>query len=136
MFIRQPSTGTDLRRFAFRPGGVNFCQAMQAFTSRRSLLNYIGIFILLAGMSVGELIYWRSLQKGSKAEDPLDSQYDSRVYQRDVQRYVGTFGLIMDKWSRAVAKLGEPRPLAITIIVFSILAAGGCFMVALRMPRD
>jgi hypothetical protein len=111
---------------------------MQAFTSRRSLLNYIGIFILLAGMSAGELIYWRSLQKGSKAEDqdPLDSQYDSRLYQRDLQRYVGTFGLIMDQWSRTAAKLGEPRPLAITIIVFSILAAGGCFMVALRMPRD
>jgi hypothetical protein len=110
---------------------------MQSPTSRRLLLNYIGIFILLAGMGVGEFIYWRSSQGGSgtEGEDPLLSQYDSRVYQRNVQMYVGTFGLIMDQWSRAVAKLEEPRPLAITITVVSMLAAGGCFMVASRMPR-
>jgi hypothetical protein len=111
---------------------------MQSPGSRRSLLNYIGVFILLVGMGVGEFIYWRGLQGGSGTddEDPLLSQYDSRLYQRDVQRYVGTFGLIMDQWSRTAAKLGEPRPLAITIIVLSMLAAGGCFMVASRMRRD
>ena len=111
---------------------------MQSRTSRRSLLNYIGIFVLLAGIGVGEFIYWRSLQGGSgtDSENPLVSQYDSRVYQRDVQMYVGTFGLILDQWSRAVAKLREPRSLAITISVLSMLAAGGCFMVASRMPRD
>ena len=68
-------------------------------TSRSSLLNYIGIFILLAGMGVGEFICLRSLQGGSGTDDayPLLSQYDSRVHQRDVQMYVGTFGLIMDQ---------------------------------------
>jgi hypothetical protein len=111
---------------------------MQSPTSRRSLLNYIGIFILLAGMGVGELIYWRSLQGGSGTDDayPLLSQYDSRVYQRDVQMYVGTFGLIMDQWSRAISNLREPKPLAITISVLSMIAAGGCFIAASRMPRD
>ena len=111
---------------------------MQSPTSRRALLNYIGVLILLAGMGAGEFIYWRSLQGGSgtDAEDPLLSQYDSRVYQRDVRMYVGTFGLIMNQWSRAAAKLGEPRPLAITITVLSMLAAGGCFMLASRMRRD
>ncbi len=111
---------------------------MRSRTSRRSLLNYIGIFILLTGTGVGEFIYWRSLQAGSGTadEEPLVSQYDSRVYQRDVQMYVGTFGSIIDHWSRAAAKLREPRPLAITITVLSMLAAGGCFMVAARMPRD
>jgi hypothetical protein len=105
--------------------------------SRRSLLNYIGLFILLAGISFGEFIYWRSLQSGSERdEDPLTSQYDSRAYQRQVQTYVGTFGLIMDQWSRAIAKIGEPKPLAITISVLSMLAAGGCFIAASRMPRD
>jgi hypothetical protein len=106
--------------------------------SRRSLLNYIGLFILLAGVSVGELIYWRSLQSGSGKDegDPLASQYDSRAYQRQVQMYVGTFGLIMDQWSRTVATLGEPKPLAITITVLSMFAAGGCFVAASRMPRD
>jgi hypothetical protein len=111
---------------------------MQSPISRRSLLNYIGIFILLAGTGSGEFIYWRSLQNGpgSDDNDALNSQYDSRVYQRGVQMYVGAFGLIMDQWSRAAAKLGEPRPLAITITVLSMLAAGGCFIAASRMPRD
>ena len=105
--------------------------------SRRSLLNYIGLFILLAGISVGEFIYWRSLQSGlERDEDPLTSQYDSRAYQRQVQMYVGTFGLIMDQWSRAIANLREPKPLAITITVFSMLTAGSCFIAASRMPRD
>ncbi len=111
---------------------------MPSSVSRRSLLNYIGLFILVVGMSVGEFIYWRSLQSGSEKdeEDPLASQYDSRAYQRQVQMNVGTFGLIMDQWSRAIAKLGEPKPLAITITVLSMLSAGGCFIAASRMPRD
>ena len=60
---------------------------MQSPISRRSLLNYIGIFILLAGTGSGEFIYWRSLQNGpgSDDNDALNSQYDSRVYQREVQ---------------------------------------------------
>jgi hypothetical protein len=111
---------------------------MQSLTARRALLNYFGIFILLAGVGVGTFIYWRSLQAGSgnDDEDPLHSQYDSRTYQRDVQMYVGTFGLIMDEWSRAAGKLTEPRPLAITIIVLSTVVAGGCFVAASRIPRD
>jgi hypothetical protein len=111
---------------------------MRSPISRRSLLNHIGLFILLAGMSVAEFIYWRSLQDHSDRDDgdPLASQYDSRAYQRQVQMYVGTFGLIMDQWSRAIANLREPKPLAITITVFSMLTAGSCFIAASRMPRD
>lgn len=110
---------------------------MQSSTSRRSLINYIGIFILIAGMGTGEFIYWRSLQGGNgNQEDPLAYQYDSRAYQRELEVNVGTFGLIMDQWGRTFAKLGEPRPLAITIAVVSMLAAGGCFITAARMPRD
>jgi hypothetical protein len=111
---------------------------MQPMTTRRSLLNYFGIFILLVGVGAGSFIYWRSLQAGSAKddEDPLLSQYDSRVYQRDMQMYVGTFGLIMDEWSRAAGKLTKPRPLAITIIVLSTVAAGSCFVAASRIPRD
>jgi len=103
--------------------------------SRRSLLNYIGIAILIAGMGTGEFIYWRSL-KSDSATDDADSPYESRVYEQDVQRTIGVFGLIMDECSRAVAKLGEPRPLAITIAMVSMFAAGGCFLVASRMPPD
>lgn len=106
--------------------------------SRRSLLNYIGIAILLAGMGVGEFIYWRSLQGSSRNddEDTFATQYDSRGYERAMQMNVGTFGMIIDQWLRAAGKLKEPRPLAITIAVVSMIAAGGCFLVATRLPQD
>jgi hypothetical protein len=119
--------------FSGKTGGI-----MQSLTARRALLNCFGIFILLAGLGLGTFIYCRSLQAGSgnDGDDPNPSEYDSRVYQRGVQMYVGTFGLIMDEWSRAAGKLREPRPLAITIIVFSTVAAGGCLVAASRISRD
>ncbi len=104
-------------------------------TSRRSLLNYIGVAILIAGMATGEFIYWRSLQAGAETDD-ADSPYNSRLYEQTMERTVGIFGVMMDQWSRSVAKLEEPRPLAITIVVVSMLAAGGCFMAAARLPSD
>jgi disulfide bond formation protein DsbB len=103
--------------------------------SRRSLLNYIGIAILIAGMGTGEFIYWRSLRHDSAADDG-NSPYDSRVYEQTMERTIGIFGVIMDQWERTVAKLEEPGPLGITIAVVSMLAAGGCFAVAARMPRE
>ena len=111
---------------------------MQSRISRRSLLNYLGIGILIAGMGIGDFIYWRSLQGGSGRgdEDSAASPYDSRVYEQTMERTVGTFGLLMAQWSRSVESLGEPRPLAVTIAVVSMLAAGGCFVAASRMPRD
>ena len=111
---------------------------MQSATSRRSLLNYIGVAILIAGMATGEFIYWRSLGRDTDTGDAglPNSLYESRVYEQTVERTVGVFGLLMDQWSRSVAKLGEPRPLAITIAVASMLAAGSCFLTASRMPRD
>jgi hypothetical protein len=111
---------------------------MQSLISRRSLLNYTGIVILLTGMSTGEYIYWRSLHGSSGGDDGNSalSPYDSRVYQREMEVNVGTFGLIMDQWTRSFAKLGEPGPLAITISVVSMLAAGGCFLTASRLPRE
>jgi len=102
--------------------------------SLRSLLNYLGIAILIAGLATGEFIYWRSLHQ--EEPDFVDSPYDSRVYEQTMERTMGVFGLIMDECSRAVARLKEPKPLAITIVVVSMLAAGGCFFAASRPRRE
>jgi hypothetical protein len=101
--------------------------------SRHSLLNYIGLVILLAGLGAAEFIYWRSLQNVSIPID-ADSPYNSKVYEQTVERTVGIFGVIMDGWTRLMANLQEPRPLAITIAVVSILASSGCFLAASRIP--
>jgi hypothetical protein len=44
--------------------------------------------------------------------------------------HVVTFGMNIDLWPRVTAKLGVPRPVAITITAVSMLVAGCCFMVA------
>ena len=111
---------------------------MQSSTSRRSLLNYIGIAILIGGMATGEFLYWRSLGNDSGESDPNEAStlYESRVYEQTVERTVGVFGLLIDQWSRSIESLNQPRPRAITIAVVSMLAAGCCFFAASRMPRD
>ncbi len=105
--------------------------------ARRSLVNYLGIFVLLAGFSVGDYKYWRSLQTDQEPSDEamLLSQYNFHAYAQSVQRNVGTFGMLVNQWSLTLARLGEPRPFAITIMAVSGLVAGGCFFVASRMPR-
>ena len=103
--------------------------------SRRTLLNYIAIAILIFGMAIAEFIYWRSLQQPAPPED-ADSPYNSKVYEQEMEKNVGVFGVIMDQWARSAAALAEPRPLAITIAVVSLLVAGGCFAAAARMPRE
>ena len=109
---------------------------MKPATSRRSFLNHLGIGIMLAGMSLGCFIYWRSLQgdAGAGDGDATVAQEDSRAYQQGVERNLGAFGLLMVQCTDAVAKLGEPRPLAVTIMVAANLVAGGCFLVAARLP--
>lgn len=100
--------------------------------SRRSLVNYIGVVILILGMATAELTYWRSLQNPAPPDDS-ELVYDSKVYEQTMEKTVGIFGVIMDGWSRTAAKLREPRVLAITIGVVSIIAAAGCFLAASRM---
>src|ERR1700722_12125680 len=111
---------------------------MQSSSSRRSLLNYIGVAVLMVGTGAGEFIYWRSLHAADRTSDEeiMLTPETSRIYERNVETNIGTFGLIMVKFSNAMAKLGEPKPLAITLVVVSALAAGGCFLLASRIPRD
>ena len=110
---------------------------MQTSISRRSLLNYIGIGILVVGMGTADGIYWRSL-KGTPGRDESlgESPYESRVYEQTMERNVGVFGLLQDQSSRSVASMKEPKALAITIAVASMAAAGGCFLAAGRMPTE
>ena len=85
-------------------------------------------------MGAAEFIYWRSLHQDVAADD-ADSPYDSRVYEQTVERTIGVFGVVMDEASRGLAALKEPRPMAITLGLFSMAAAGGCFLAASRTRR-
>jgi hypothetical protein len=110
---------------------------MQPNPTQRTLLNYVGIVILILGMATGELIYWRSLHAPDRPSDSdlLLTPENSRTYERTVETNMGTFGLIVAQFSREMEKLKEPKPLAITICTASALLAGGCFLLASRQPR-
>ncbi len=100
------------------------------------MLNYIGIAILLFGASCGEFIYWRGLRSSDTSQDEsLAQMADSKVYDRALETQVGTLGSLFVKWDHALAGLGRPGPLAVTIFIVSALAGGLCFVAASRMPR-
>ena len=109
---------------------------MIAATSRRAFVNHLGIGILLAGMCLGCFLYWRSLPGDPQddEDDALAEVEQSRAYQQGVERNVGVFGLLMVQCQDALVKLGEPRSFAITLMVAANLVAGGCFLVAARLP--
>jgi hypothetical protein len=108
---------------------------MMSFSSdHRALLHRCGAVILFVGICLGALIYW-SAPQGANVEtaqsgyddSPL-SPDDSRRYAHDTEVNLGKVGALTDKWTRMAAHWGEPKPLAITILVVSALLAGGCFL--------
>ena len=108
-----------------------------AFTIwRRARLNTLGIIILLVGVGTGDFVYWLSGTHDAPTDDGvLAEQEQSKAYQAAVERNVGTFGALMAQWSDALAGLGQPKPLAVTIMIVSCAAAGGCLWVASRQPK-
>ena len=102
---------------------------------RRARLNALGIIVLLVGMGIGDLVYWLAGAPDAPTDDDvLAVQMESKAYQAAVERNVGTFGALMARWADAFAELGQPRPLAVTIMIVSCATAGGCFWVASRQP--
>jgi hypothetical protein len=112
----------------------DFWAVLMQSLHRHSFLNYIGVAILIIGLASGEFIYWRGLRSDAAAD--VQSPYDSKVYEQDVQRNIGVFGLIMDEFSRSMGKLAEPGPMGIAVAVVSVAAAGGCFFAASRLPPE
>jgi len=87
--------------------------------------------ILFMGICLAASIYWSAPQAtGSEAvyEDSLLAPEDSRRYAHNAELNFGKVGRLSDKARRMAAHLGEPKPLAVTVIVVSGLLAGGCFL--------
>ena len=88
------------------------------------------------GVGSGDLLYWLTGTNDAPTDDDvLAEQMQSKIYQREVERNVGAFGALMAQWADALAELGKPKSLALTIMIVSCATAGGCFWVASRQ-RD
>jgi hypothetical protein len=89
-------------------------------------LRFIGVLVLLLGMSGVGLVYW----KAAPPEDaPLDvaTPSNSKIAARAVEVNVGKAGLLA---SDLMEELKNPGTQASVIVVASILLAAGCFYIA------
>lgn len=102
---------------------------MQSSSGRRAWLHRCGAVILFVGICLAAFIYWSAPQPASPSvyDDTPLAPDDSRRYAHDTEVNFGKAGVLGDKARRMAAHLGEPKPLAVTIIVVSGLLAGGCF---------
>ena len=64
-------------------------------------------------------------------EAVLQEQTQSRAYALQVQKNVGTMGLLTSRWSD---ELGSPSAVAIEVMLVAALAAGACFLLAAYPP--
>ena len=105
---------------------------------RATALKLLGLLILLAGLG-SALFIWRAqdrLDRQDTAGEDADmaaaplAPEDSRRYTHDVEQYYGKTGLLADEWTRWFEGLAHGKSLAKTIGVLSLVAAGGCFLVA------
>jgi hypothetical protein len=97
----------------------------------KARLRLIGIFILVLGLSIAGLVYWR----GTRAEDARVEQYEqaqARAESRQMQMLYGTPGGLMEDLLTA---LKHPRNQALLIIAISGLIAGGCFYLSRPLPE-
>ena len=99
----------------------------------RKRLQTLGVLLLLAGLGAGGFLSWRSFQTGTESEEIVRAQEQSRAYELAMQKNVGPVGLIMSRWSD---RLTSPQAVAIEAALAGGLAAGVCFVLAARPPRE
>jgi len=95
-------------------------------------LRAIGVLVLLVGLGVACLVYWR----GTRPEDlsvDVNNPDNSKIVQRNIEMNVGKAGLFM---SDLMDDLKDPANQAAGIAVVAILVAAGCFYIARLQARD
>jgi hypothetical protein len=112
----------------------------------RFQLRALGLVVLLVGLVSALLIYWSGADASKPPGNPEESDMgyenqdfnlsfaDSKKATREMAIYYGQFGLVVEKWSRWLEELQQPRPMAAMIAAGSALFAAGCFAAARRRP--
>jgi hypothetical protein len=108
----------------------------------RSLLNVIGVFILVAGLGSVTLIERNARIQDANAIEDSEATHallhpeDYGSYTRSAEMMSGKSALLLDRLVQNVEDLGHSRPFAITIAVVSFVAAAGIFMRSNLSPRE
>jgi len=99
----------------------------------RSLLNLIGIVILVAGLGSVALIERNARMEDASAMEDSEATHallhpeDYGSYVRSAETMGGKFGLLLDGWLKSVLGLGHSRSFAVTVAVISLIASTGIF---------
>jgi len=105
----------------------------------RPFLHRCAAVILFAGICLSAFVYWSAPPATDSAaayDDAPLAPEDSRRYAHDSEVNFGKAGAFGDKGRRMLGHLGEPKPLAITIIVLSAVLAAGCLVAGQVSPPD
>ena len=114
-----------------------------SLATRRSVVNRLGIFILLLGVVCAGPVYWtgknrlasrshgwETVDNGSR-DDTLSFE-DSKTSSRSTEMNFGKVGVLVSIWFRRWEGLEDFERLAIMIEVSSLLGASTCFLIANR----
>ncbi len=104
------------------------------------MLRAIALAVLLGGLAVAfHIDQSASRAEAAEASQPSDELAmaplppdDSKRYGYQVGQLSGGIGLLMDRFGRSVSFLGQGRPLAIVVVLFSFAAAGALLLMADR----
>jgi predicted TIM-barrel enzyme len=97
----------------------------------KARLRLIGIIVLVLGLSIAGLVYWR----GTRSADARVEQYEqaqARAESRQMQMLYGTSGGLMEDFLNALKRPGNQ---ALIIAAITGLIAGGCFYLGRPLPE-
>jgi hypothetical protein len=90
---------------------------------RRARLQWIGILVLVLGLSTAGLVYWQGTRSPNLMDD-LSMQGFNRARERQMGMLYGKMGLFTDD---LLDDLKQPGTQAKIIAAMSLLASAGCF---------
>jgi hypothetical protein len=100
-------------------------------TKTAARLKIAGIVVLLLGLGLAALVYWKSAP-AEELSDDVATPRNSKVQARAIQVNVGSMGLLLNN---LMEDFQDPAIQALAIAATSILAACGCFYFARLYAR-
>ena len=107
----------------------------------RSVLNLIGVVILIAGLGCVALIERNARIEDANALEDSEATHallhpeDYGSYVRSAETLGGKMGMLLGGWVQWAGNLGHSRPFAVAIAIVSLISATGIFTTSNLPPR-
>ena len=98
----------------------------------KARLRLIGVIILILGLSIAGIVYWRGNNRTQDARMEQYEQSQARAESRQMQMLYGTSGGLTEDFLTA---LKRPANQALVILAITSILAGGCFYLSRPLPE-